>query len=574
MAYDGWLVFNGVEIVNLARTTQIAERRNIDSVWVTSESVEWIQSALYGYDEDYGNVALAPWYDEDHPASSEFAGIVPLSLVGLDDSTREATTIEYLTDGGSSGRSRSKTLPIVASMAIVASTPRGADFGKRWLARALAAEGDGTRTFCSGADLEYFVSRFDPTEDTPPTAWRRDVSLTRGVTVTRKRDTPCSVIWWVTFTLTAHDPFEYGQSDDVVYELGRAVVNLVPNWSFEDGAEGWFGEVGGIVQSDEEAHSGFASGKITTTSGGSSFIRYDEHIYLSGWDFALSAWVNGPAGEEVTLALHYYYEGVWTPLSPATSEVLTGGWQRITAVGSLPSGITYSGLAPAFTTPETGTGYSYFIDDVVMVAGDAPVDVDGIVATPEGPNILESGIISLIEQPCPVYDYTPIYDPLRPALVPPPAIPDFYPAGWTLVPGTDLIRYWAKVKPLAPGSLGVVPTVRLLGPTMRMVRVGIRPLDAPITDQCDPLWEATVTYLPGNQEVVIDGIAQASYVFTGATVRRMDSLVFGPGARPVRWGSISSSTGFLVTVDVLSDSDAPNWSGHIRASVTLTHRSD
>lgn len=216
MAYDGWVEFNETELFNLSRTVQLAEALGIDSVWTDPASVQWIETALGGV--DYDVISEAPWYDAGYPASAEFAGIIPLALQGLDDSTRESTPVEYITDGGNSGRARNATLNLVANVAIVASTDRGAEFGKRWLDRLLRESS--TVSTCSGADLTYF--RYAGVG--APTVHRRNVKLTRGTSVTRKRSVDCSVTWLVTFTLNAADPYEYGAPVPIITELGGDVT--------------------------------------------------------------------------------------------------------------------------------------------------------------------------------------------------------------------------------------------------------------------------------------------------------------------------------------------------------------
>lgn len=211
MAYDGWIEFADTELVNLSRTAQLAQVLGIDTVWFTPGSVQWIEDALMG--SDYSVISTAPWYDADVPASSEFAGIVPLSFAGIDDSSRTSTVMEYINDGGNGGRARNATLPIVANVALIASTDRGAEYGLRWMNR-LLRDSDST-TFCSGARLEYF--RYSEGEEK---AHRRNVRLTRGSNVTRKWTTSCSSTWLATFTLTAADPYEYGAAEPVVEGLG------------------------------------------------------------------------------------------------------------------------------------------------------------------------------------------------------------------------------------------------------------------------------------------------------------------------------------------------------------------
>lgn len=421
MGYDGWIEYDGVELVNLSRTAQLAETLGIDSVWTEPSEVRWIQDGLGdgGFPVvNYATVTTAPWYDSGVPASAEFAGIVPLAITGLGDSTREATTVEYLTDGGSSGRPRNKTKPLVANVILVASTERGADYGKRWMDRILSAKSRGGS--CSGVEMAYFQYKQATGLPVPPRAHLRDVALTRGSTVTRRRSTHCSVTWTVTFTLTAHDPFEYGEPVEQFAQLGGAVL-----------------------------------GPLVTTSG----------------------------------------------------SILNG-----------------------------------------------------------------------VEADCPVYDYTPIYDPLSPALLVPPTAPDFYPDNWRLVPGAAYDRYWVRLDPSEPTVIDFVPVLTLTTDfDARFVRVSVWPGDAATDSTCEPLWSAIVSYLPVGMEFVIDGEQKASYAWDGvsANVRRTDSLVYSRGARPVQWGSFNDSAGLLVTLDVTYDGTTnPTGGGTVRASLALVSKSD
>lgn len=406
MAYDGWVEFNGQELVNLSRTVQLADALGINTVWTRSEDVSWIESDLGG--TDYEDITDAPWYDPAHPASGEFAGFVSLGMPGLDDSTLESTPVEYVTDGGNSGKARHATLPIVVSMAIIASTDRGADYGKRYLDQLLSARTTGT--FCSGATLRYFQYG----DMGAPTMHRRDVKMTRGTSVTRKQRADCAVTWLVTFTLTCADPFEYSEATPALDNLGDP---------------------------------------------------------------------GGPTG--------------------------------------LP--------APDW------------------------------------------GIVALTQTPCPVFDYTPIYDPLYPALVPPPSVPDFYPAGWNMTDGEGFTRYWAFIPAPEPSHLNVVPFITLNSVAdARGVRVSIWPADSSVDDQCGPLFSAAITYLPAGSPFVIDGEQQASYVEGGASpvVRRTDSLVYSPDAKPVQWSAFNDFTKFLVTLDLFDTSSG------VLADVAFIQKSD
>ena len=410
MAYDGWLEYNGEEFVNLSRTAQLAETLGITSLWTDPSDVQWIQDDLA--EADYDVIADAPWYDPGYPASTEFAGLVPLSIPNLDDSTATATVTENTGDGGNTSGNRNATLTLVWSVAIVASTDRGADFGKRWMDRRL--KDSGSPVFCKGADLRYF--RYASAG--APKVHRRDVRLTRGSSVTRKRRDDCSVTWFVTFTMTCNDPYEYGEEFPQISALGGTVT---------------------------------------------------------------------------------------------------------------------------------------------------------------GPGLDTSGSIVLTQQTCPQYDYSPIFDPLYPAMVASPTAPDFYPDGWDIVPGETFQRFWARLDPLEPTDLFVIPLITLTTSVeARLVRVSIWPSDSTTSDQCDPLFSAVVSYLPASVQFIIDSEQKASYVWDGvsAAVRRTDSLVYAPDANPIQWTAFNDPVGLLVTLDLFADSGAYEGDGFVRAALALIPKSD
>lgn len=416
MSYDGWVEYNGSELVNLYRTARLAETLGIDTVWTTPESTEWIADAIGHSVSD--NPAEAPWYDANYPASGEFAGFLSLGFMGLDDSTLSSTPTEYITDGGHSGKPRNSTKPIVVSGALVASTDRGAEYGKRWLIRTL--RDSGTRAFCSGADLRYFRTSGYNEVEVPEVVHHRDVRMTRGVSVTRKSRRDCSSTWFVTFTLTAADPYEYGEH--------------VPS--------------------------------ITTLGGGGA-------------------------------------------------------------------------------------------------------------AT--GPGVDSSGSTALVEESCPVFDYSPIFDPLNPALVPSPTAPDFLPDGWDIVEGDTFDRQWARVDPVEPSDLMAVPYITFATDVdARMVRLCIWPGDSEPEDQCDPLFSVVLTYLPSGASLVVDGEQKAVYVDDGASpvVRRADSLAYSKDANPVVWASLSTDSGLLVTLDTFFTGSDVEGDGTVLASVDFIPKSD
>lgn len=412
MAYDGWLDFDGVELVNLSRTAELAEAYGVDVLYTTPESVEWIGAALGG--SGYEDVSTAPWFSERHPASGEFMGTILLSAPGLDDSTASASTTELTSSGGRTGRSRATSLNIVCSMAILATTARGADYGKRWVDSVLR-RGTAVGNVCRGVEVHYFQHEASDVEPVPPRAHRRMVRISRGATVTRKHASACAHMWTLNFTLVADDPFEYGDEIPAVTSIGGS----------------------------------------TTT----------------------------------------------------------------------------------------------------------------------GPEVLDSGTVSLTEAPCPVYDYSPVLDPAFPAFTPAPTAPDLPPAGWGIEGGMTFSRRWALLDVVAPGATNLVPKITIRSTVeARMIRVNLWPGLTDPSDLCGDLFSSVVTYLPPNVDFIIDGEQRVAYTWDGTspTVRRADSLVFTKDARPVDWRSFNDPDGLLVTLDVFGGSGG----GNVRVALDLVPKAD
>lgn len=427
MAFQGWVTFGDSEIANVSRTVQLARAMGISSVRLPETTVDWIENAFTPAPPDYGMIENAPWYDAAVPASAEFAGIIPLSISGLDDSTLASQTTEYVTNGGNSSRPRHSTLPLVWDVVLVASSEEGADYGLRWLKHRLSTPDFGGPS-CAGPALRYFAHDQKDSAETPPIMHRNRVRLTRGLSVARRRSMGCGVLVFGTFTMTASDPFEYGEQ--------------IP----------WAAGIGG---------------------------------------------------------------------------------------------------------------------------------------TAAGDGVEDSGTVVLTEQPCPVYDYSPIYDPLFPALVAPPAPPMLRPLGWGIEPGMNFQRHWVELKPVVPEGLSLAPVVLLSSDTeARMVRVSLFEIDGSVPDAyndlCGAVWTTTVTYLPVDYDLVVDGEANLTYAWDGANSRLATSLAYSGDARPMDWVTVngegnSPGKGFLIALDLFeSDTTTSGYEGDgdVRAALAFVPKSD
>lgn len=693
MAYDGWVKFGQTELFNVSRTVQLAEIMGIDQVWVSAPSVEWIDEQLG--ESSYDDVATAPWYDPQYPASAEFAGVLPLSLQGLDDSTLSGEVTEYITDGGNPGRSRNSTLAIVASVAIVAQTSRGAEFGKRWLDKILRGErGERGEAFCAGADLRYFRYVPEPGTDAEQ-AIRQNVKLTRGTSVTRKRTNSCSAVWMVTFTWTAGDPYEYSDPLPSITEMGGEMLpapdsevlrtNLATEprvtefLDFEfistdgagynriDGTATSFFPIGEETQKTEGAYGPLVGDRRL----GHLTAIYGDTVLSDEWDVAFTAqspdaatrtkpafpvvagkkyavtwmdkmFLSDPALVPTTSLVVRWYRADGTSISTYQSPAVNklnqptpwatsdapgpdpnAGWEISLVEITAPAEAVYAAMQ---TRSRSTVAPSAHVDMLHSVTALAIFDVTGLSTydasyfdgeVPEsyydpirdgdivhlwtgetnrstsrevvqhagefsetpatGPHVVAQGSETLVEIACPVFDYSPIQDPLYPALIEAPTAPDFYPSGWNIAEGMEFIRQWARVSPVEPSVLDVVPIIKLVSNRneARRVRISFWSYDTAPSKQCDPLFSIVINYLPQGLPLYIDGQRQAVYVWDGGDiVRRADGVSFGPEGQPVNWSAFNSDKGFLVTLDHFSLGDEGEGYESATLSLDFVQKSD
>jgi hypothetical protein len=573
MANDGWYELDGQEFINQARTVALAETLGIDTVWVRPETVDWIEGALG--ESDYWDITEAPWYDPGFAASSEFAGLLVLSMAGINNSSLEGSSTEYITNGGRSAGERNSTLPIVASVVLVASTPRGLEFGTRWAKQRLRTSGGSY--FCRGANLRYFRHAPMPGATTFPMAHRRDVSLTRSVSITRERITDCAAMRWATYTWTANDPFEYSEPVTAAVDLGNGLPLAVPNLnsnplpvSFDgytaNGTASYYVDdyirVRGIVAAPAQTDTNVSIGgdvgaiRLGMEEGKTYTIAATSGEFVAG---------GGTPYSRARAIAGYYRVGVGS-YSVSSSPAVTGPGQRVSATMTLPAGTTEAFFRLYFGYGYTGLpgGYQEW-KDITVTEG------------PTSPEVPPSGDVAMVEMACPRYDYTPIYDPMFPAMVAPPAPPNFFPAGWDIEDGDTFNRSWIQTAAIEPSSLDLVPIFRLTSPVeARMLRLAVWSSDTGYDEQCAPLFSAVVSYLPPNVNFYIDGEQEACYAWDGVSpaVRRTDSLVYAPDASPVQWTAFNDDEGLYVTLDTFGGSSDEDGGEDVRVDVSFVAKSD
>lgn len=267
MAWEGYFTIGDgadeVEIINVARTEAYAAATNLR--WFSPVYNSALLGATLG--QTYVDPAAdpAPWYDPDDPASPEFFGFYPLDVAGIEDSSRTSDVVQSTEDGGIPGRLRFATKSPVFNGVLIASSARGAEYGFRWLSRAV------TMRPCLPGALPNFVGNtlhylnVDPSKDPGCAIWvdnppepgteppilslfertLRKFKVTVGPRPMAKRNTSDGgAVWNVQMTASA-GPWEYGAPRLILDGMTGGGAD-----PYADGIEGGIYDTDGAVAVD------------------------------------------------------------------------------------------------------------------------------------------------------------------------------------------------------------------------------------------------------------------------------------------------------------------------------------
>ena len=167
MTYTGYMTLGGTEIINANRTA--AYVRNILPQFGLEKIGECEGLHLALGDPEYGTPLSdqPPWYDPDDPDTLGFFGFYPLSIEGIDDSTRQSTVTELSTDGGFIGLRRWGSREIRVTGLLLAVDDASLEAGLSWFRIALVGEGHCATdpTVCGGDTMCYLSVCPDVCED-------------------------------------------------------------------------------------------------------------------------------------------------------------------------------------------------------------------------------------------------------------------------------------------------------------------------------------------------------------------------------------------------------------------------
>ncbi|MEU8831763.1 hypothetical protein [Streptomyces sp900116325] len=230
MALEWWLQFGATEIANSARLAAYLQSVGSPLDSVTACGCEKFDAVLVG-DEPYTTPEAdgAPWYDPDVAESADFAGLLVLSVDGLDDHPVQRAVTRSAAGSAALGPARILPRTITVTAVLLGVTCCAVNYGLRWLGRALegctgAGCGGCTGAGCGGGDLSLF--NCCPAEFEEPDVFAaqhrrtlRRVALVEGPRVVARTGNGCTGsggcsagadILTVEFVLTAATPWAWG----------------------------------------------------------------------------------------------------------------------------------------------------------------------------------------------------------------------------------------------------------------------------------------------------------------------------------------------------------------------------
>lgn len=464
MAFDGYFIFDGSEVINVSRTEQYA--KNLGVGWLRPQYRNKALGYMVGDGLTYRTPLLddAPWVDEDVPESLDFLGLYPLGIEGIESSTRTAVVFESIGTGGVVRNIRHGTKTMTFNVAILAVSEEGAEYGERWLKQVLNGSpcGGGTNQVeCSGADLCY--------------------------------------------------------------------LSAAPDMELPDPLEGYYVEtVGGVPYGSGTYGGGVYGGAPTPVLRPPAVtpIPFDPEECLTPYLRTL---------RNVTVT-----QG---PLVTGKRSMSDGGavWiASFTAVAASP--FEFGAVKP--------------IIEGFMRDESLPPWAPGI----EGGTYTTAPYI-VAETQCLVPVYTPVYDPLCPAVIPPPP-PASVAQGCFIQPQNWYRRHITIPENNVPLWGDVVPRIEVhaqeevRGLRLRFYADPTNSGD-PNIDPCGYCGDILISYVPTNSTLVFDGADQEVYIqYQGTGRRRADSLVFKTDGTPFEWPVLSCGMSYIVTFD-LPQTQAP-----------------
>lgn len=168
------------------------------------------------------------------------------------------------------------------------------------------------------------------------------------------------------------------------------------------------------------------------------------------------------------------------------------------------------------------------------------------------------------EPDCTPKVYTPLVDPLCPALIPPPG-PTSVPLGCFNPPANWVRRQITVPKEYIPlwGEVVPVLSVHARRGEVRDLRLrfytDVSETGDPNVDPCSFCGDVLISYIPNDHTLVFDAAAKQVYVERrGQERRRADSVVYKTDGTPFDWPALTCGFGYIVTFDLPQTQTPPS----------------
>lgn len=513
-----------------------------------------------------------PWFDREDPDTWDFAGLLPLDITGLDDSTRTVAVADTLSRIGIPGRPIRGPRTMGVTATLIGRTSESVYAGLAWLQRVLYGGCDADESRCSSsAELSFFT--VCPT----PVAPTADLDVPVTVTMPSPSDPGASPDAWVatggffTEPVETDDPDVIGtvfypySIEPLTYDGGSSLTNastvidggpsldVLPIISGGDsGPVRGDGTVAGFEQScnpgpievqwylrADPQHDAVMvivddSGAVIET-GPTIFVTDAWEVYT--WELPLgvdaAAWRPAIITSEVTEVGAVTIDS-FALVSP---EMCVDPYER-----TLPATVVTSG--PTVTEViDTGCGvilnvewiwvalspYRYGVNNTAITGlswGDPPTFVAQGVTYDEG------GGTAIPATPwnCapPATESSCAIDPAAPTYGTPPVPPSIPDTGHVTITTQNVRSVWVNLGPeVTPANEGVL-TVTLAAERDAVVGARVRVYDTAdasgdVPDLCDFVYEYLIDYVPEDGVLTIDGTLDTFTTVCGAVSGPQDA---------------------------------------------------
>lgn len=530
MAWTGWFEYEGTEIISGPRTEAYAH--NAGAHWFRPVFDNDYLAPILGDGERYSSPLQdeAPWVDPDRPDSYDFFGAYPLDVAGIEDSSATGEVVETLGEGGYVAGARLGTKTVVFSLALIGSSDAAVEYGLNWLKKATGPGACAPRAGTwRGGQLCFLSSEpvfeFDVPADVSPVEPIDPLSVYDG-------GRPFTRVW--------SDVADGGTTD----AAGLTIVDGGIQGNYELSYDAGTPTETGVVVYDGGASE--ASG-VEVLDGGPVAVRQaptDRSVTdrpTQGFD------VNAIECLARFLRSMHQVRFISGPSVTAKRDLTDGGavWTvQMTATAGLP--YQFSAEVPViegFGDPEVVVPW---YGGVVPEGGF--LDLDGLIHTDEN---------------CGTPVYQPVFDPLCPAMIPPPQPPSIK-LGCYQPPANWRRRQITIPKQMVPLWGDMVPVVEVHARHHDVRNLRLRFYSDPdgngqiAEDPCGYCGDLVISYVPQGHTMVMDGINRSIAVLdAGGRRRRADSLVFATDGSPFDWPELTCGIGYVVAFDLPQQQQPP-----------------